>query len=145
MSLKEVPHVCPHTHKQALTRWDMHAPLCTQRCSDGERERARNGRKETKGEGHPEMPSVLPRGTGGRELVRGLVPSRSLRGKGEWQALQPGLEDFHFCCPHLRVGAGSWGARGSHGDIAPSQGRPQSGHLKWLPQRGSGHFVSAGA
>lgn len=57
------------------------------------------------------MPSVPPRGIGGRELVRGLVPSRSLRGKGEWRALQPGLEDFHFCGPHLRVGAGSWGLR----------------------------------
>lgn len=34
------------------------------------------------------MPSVPPRGIGGRELVRGLVPSRSLRGKGEWRALQ---------------------------------------------------------
>lgn len=38
--------MCPHTHKQALTRWDMHAPLCTQRCSDGERERKSQKWKE---------------------------------------------------------------------------------------------------
>lgn len=54
-----------------------------QRCGARETESARNGRKEMEEEGHPEMPSVPPPGIGGRELVRGLVPSGSLRGKGE--------------------------------------------------------------
>lgn len=103
IGLEEVQHTRVHIH----TNKHEHTGTCVllsvhpemRRCSDGETERARNGRKETEGEGHPEMPSVPPPGIGGRELVRGLVPSGSLRGKGEWGVPQPGLEDSHFCCP----------------------------------------------
>lgn len=90
IGLKEVQctHVHRHTNKQEHTGTYM--LLCVhsemQRYSDRETERARNGRKEREGEGHPEMPSVPPPGIGGRESVRGLVPSGSLGGKGEWWA-----------------------------------------------------------
>lgn len=86
-----------HEHTGTSVLLSVHPEM--QRCSDGETERARNGRKETEGEGHPEMPSVPPPGIGGREVVRGLVPSGSLRGKGEGWAPQPGRKDSHFCCP----------------------------------------------
>lgn len=111
------------------------------RCSDGERERARNGRKEMGGEGHPEMPSVPPRGIGGRELVRGLVPSRPWRESRSVVGTPVRPRRPPFSVPMRPRGSREKGAEGSHGDMAPSQGRPQAGHLKWLPWKGSGHFV----
>lgn len=82
-------HTSKHEHTGTYMLLSVHPEM--RRCSNGETERARNGRKETEGEGHPEMPSVPPPGIGGRELVRGLVPSGSLRGKGEWWVPQPDL------------------------------------------------------
>lgn len=90
-------HTNKREHPRTCVLLSVHPEMPRRR--DGGTERARNGRKETEGEGHPEMPSVPPPGIGGRELVRGLVPSGSLRGKGEGWAPQPGLEDAHFCSP----------------------------------------------
>ena len=78
MGLKEAPRTRVRMHRSRREHAGTFVLLSvhpeTQRRGDRETERARNGRKETEGEGHPEMPSVPPPGTGGGELVRGPVP-----------------------------------------------------------------------
>lgn len=103
IGLEEVQHTRVHIHTNKHEHTGTYMLLSVhpemRRCRDRETERARNGRKETEGEGHPEMPSVPPPGIGGRELVRGLVPSGSLKGKGGMVGTSARPGRLPFCCP----------------------------------------------
>lgn len=98
----------------------------TRRRGDRDTERARNGRKETEGEGHPEMPSVPPPGIGGRALVRGLVPPGLRAGQGGGG--RPGQAGGLPSAPPPPPGRRKPSSRGD----TPSQGRPRAGQLRWL-------------